>query len=152
MTTPLFAKLNLKDQPELLVLNAPASFEPELALLGRPLRRKPGKAPHAFGLAFCITQAELDAASRVLAATTVDDPVLWVAYPKQSSKQYRCEFNRDSGWTVLGEAGFEGVRQVAIDADWSALRFRRVQHVKTLTRDPQRALSHAGKARTQGGA
>ncbi len=34
MTT--FAKLNLKDQDEIVVLNAPASFEPELkALQGR---------------------------------------------------------------------------------------------------------------------
>jgi hypothetical protein len=29
----------------------------------------------------------------------------------------------------LRAGGFEPVRQVAIDADWSALRFRRRQHV-----------------------
>ena len=28
---PVFQKLNLKDQTEIVVLNAPASFEPELA-------------------------------------------------------------------------------------------------------------------------
>ena len=38
--------------------------------------------------------------------------------------------NCDSGWPVLGAAGFEPVRMVAIDADWSALRFRRVEHIK----------------------
>ena len=35
-----FAKLNLKDQPEIVVLNAPAGFEPELkSLKGVTVRR-----------------------------------------------------------------------------------------------------------------
>jgi hypothetical protein len=36
---------------------------------------------------------------------------------------------------------------VAIDADWSALRFRRVENIKTLTRRESMAISKAGKAR-----
>jgi hypothetical protein len=32
----------------------------------------------------------------------------------------------------LGEYNLEPVRQVAIDKDWSALRFRRVDKIKTL--------------------
>ena len=35
---------------------------------------------------------------------------------------------------VRPEHGFEPVRQVAIDEDWSALRFRRAEHIKTMTR------------------
>jgi hypothetical protein len=56
--------------------------------------------------------------------------VIWFAYPKGSSKRYSCEFNRDSGWNVIRAAGFESVRMVAIDEDWSALRFRRLEYVK----------------------
>jgi hypothetical protein len=56
--------------------------------------------------------------------------VLWIAYPKGTSKRYACQFNRDSGWDVIRDAGFESVRQVAIDEDWSALRFRRLAYVK----------------------
>jgi hypothetical protein len=37
--------------------------------------------------------------------------------------------NRDTGWDVLRRAGFDTVRLVAIDADWSALRFRRKEHI-----------------------
>jgi len=48
---------------------------------------------------------------------------------------------------VLGELGFEPVRLVAIDEDWSALRFRRTEFIKTLTRDETRALSAAGKTK-----
>jgi hypothetical protein len=76
------------------------------------------------------------------------DAAIWIVYPKGSSKGYRCEFNRDSGWQVLGEAGFEPVRQVPIDADWSALRFRRVENIKAMVRDPAGASSKAGRAKT----
>ena len=70
---------------------------------------------------------------------------LWMVYPKGSSKKYKCEFNRDSGWPELGAAGFEPVRLVAVDEDWSAWRFRRVEHIKTMARDPAGTLSNAGR-------
>ena len=69
--------------------------------------------------------------------------------PPGTSKKYKCEFNRDSGWLVLGAAGFEPVRMVAIDDDWSALRFRRVEHIKKMARNPDGAISTAGKSKAQ---
>jgi len=57
-----------------------------------------------------------------------------VRLPQATSKRYKSEINRDTGWQALGQAGFEPVRAVAIDEDWSALRFRRVEFIKTLTR------------------
>ncbi len=146
--TPLFKKLNLGAHSTIHVLNAPASFEPELAALSGVSVLRTVQARSAavhFAMAFVITQAELDAASSQLAAACEGDAVLWMVYPKASSKQYRCDFNRDSGWPTLGAAGFEPVRVVAIDADWSALRFRRVAHIKSMARDPKRAISVAGK-------
>jgi hypothetical protein len=50
-----------------------------------------------FALAFATTQAELDKVSSLLAVKAVGDALLWFAYPKGTSKRYRCEFNRDSG-------------------------------------------------------
>jgi hypothetical protein len=147
----LFKKLNLKDQPTVVVLNAPQSFDAELAqLTDRTILRAVTRSTRiTFGMGFAVTQTELDAVSKQLVAGAEGDAVIWMAYPKQTSKRYACEFNRDSGWTVLGEAGFEGVRMVAIDADWSALRFRRVEHVLRLKRDVSRALSTEGKARAR---
>lgn len=145
----LFKKLNLTTQDSLVILNAPASFEHELKqLTGVTVHRSIPKAHEVtFAMAFVITQKELDAASAKLATAAKGDAIVWMVYPKKSSKRYRCEFNRDSGWAVLGAAGFEGVRMVAVDEDWSALRFRRVEHVKTLTRDPSWAISAEGKTR-----
>ena len=131
----VFTKLNLKAQREILVINAPASFEAEIAALKNvAVLRDPKKAKTVqFALAFAVTQAELDRLSMLLAARATGDALLWFAYPKGTSKRYRCEFNRDSGWNVMREAGFDTVRAVAIDEDWSALRFRRVDHIKGST-------------------
>jgi hypothetical protein len=130
----LFKKLNLGTHNAVLVLNAPASFEPELAALTGVSIKRAVSGACAFAMAFVITQAELDAASRKLAAACGGDAILWMVYPKGTSRKYHCEFNRDSGWAVLAAAGFEPVRMVAIDADWSALRFRRVEYIKTKAR------------------
>jgi hypothetical protein len=64
-------------------------------------------------------------------------------------EKHRSDINRDSGWDVMGQAGFEPVRQVAIDEDWSALRFRRVEFIKSMTRRESSTLTKQGKARTR---
>lgn len=127
----LFDKLNLKDQDEVVVLNAPLSFEPELAwLAGRRVVRDLGEVVAVrFALAFAYRKDELDALAAALVARAEGDAVLWFAYPKRTSKRYKADFDRDRGWDVLTSAGYQGVRQVAIDDDWSALRFRRGEHV-----------------------
>lgn len=151
--TPLFTKLNLKDHREIVVLNPPAGFDAELAALdGITVHRDASGAERiGFLLVFVTTLAEVQAAAADLLPRAVGDAVVWFAYPKGTSRRYRCEFNRDTGWAALGEAGFEAVRQVAVDQDWSALRFRRVEFIRTMTRSAARAGTEAGRARVSGG-
>jgi hypothetical protein len=146
----VFGKLNLKDQKRLLILNAPASFEPELkALRGITIERDLKAADGIdFSLAFVTKQSEVDALGKAIAKKVQGDAVVWFAYPKGSSKKYKSEINRDSGWKALGDGGFEPVRMVAIDEDWSAVRFRRVDFIKKLTRAKEHRMSAQGKART----
>ncbi len=134
--TPLFKKLNLGSHRDILVLNAPDSFAQELAaLVGVAVRRDPSESPTIpFALVFVCKLSEVEADAATLLPRALGDAVIWFAYPKASSKRYRCEFNRDTGWAAVGTAGFESVRQVAIDEDWSALRFRRTEYVKKSTR------------------
>ena len=143
----VFDKLNLKGLQEILVLNAPASFESELSQLAGVVVHKKAAAVKeiSFCLAFVTKQQEVDSIARSVTAKAKGDAILWFAYPKGTSKRYKCDFNRDSGWAALGAAGFEGVRLVAIDEDWSALRFRRVEFIKSMSRDPKRAMSSVGK-------
>jgi hypothetical protein len=147
--TPLFNKLNLKGQNEIVVLNAPEGFERELnALQGITVHRDASALERVdFAIAFVTSGAQLQAAADDVLGKAQGDAVVWMAYPKGTSKRYRSEINRDSGWAPLGAAGFEGVRQVAIDEDWSALRFRRVEHIKSMKRDASRAGTEQGKAR-----
>lgn len=147
--TALFRKLNLKDQRRILVVGSPESFEPEIAALDSltVVRDAAGESEIDFALAFVTNRADLNRLANHIVARARGDAVIWFAYPKKSSRKYVCDFNRDTGWHVLGDAGFEGVRQVAIDEDWSALRFRRTEYVKRLSRDQSRAISTAGKTR-----
>jgi hypothetical protein len=128
----IFEKLNLKDHQEVLVLNAPQSFEPELARLHvMTIHRNIEAVPEIrFLLAFVTRKSEVDALGPQVAERAIGDAIVWFAYPKGTSKKYKCDFNRDTGWDVLHAAGFETVRAVAIDQDWSALRFRRKEYIK----------------------
>jgi hypothetical protein len=132
------------------VLNAPDSFEPELSRLrGVKVRRSlSGVSAAPFVLTFVTRQDEVDRLAKSISKAAEGDAIVWFAYPKGTSKRYKGAINRDNGWKELGAAGFEGVRMVAIDEDWSALRFRRVEFIKTMARDASGAMSEAGKART----
>ena len=146
----VFGKLNLKDQKEILVLNAPESFEPELATLqGLEIIRELKKAKTApFSLAFITTQQQVDALAPAIARKAEGDAILWFAYPKGTSKKYQSKINRDNGWKVLGAEGFEPVRMVAIDEDWSAIRFRRIEFLKNMTRAREHRLTEQAKRRS----
>lgn len=150
MASTTFSKLQLKDQTEILVLGAPESFESDLSeLAGVRIVRDPETVETiGFALAFVMTQEQVEAAAGSILQKAPGDAVLWFAYPKGTSKKYKSAITRDSGWQSLGRAGLEPVRQVAIDQDWSALRFRRVEFITKMKRRQSFALSEAGKAKT----
>jgi hypothetical protein len=151
--TPLFKKLHLADVQSIHVLNAPLSFDAELQRLeGVAIKRK-AAGQISFAMAFVKTIKEVEQATVQLTNAAFGDAVLWMVYPKSTSKTFACEFNRDTGWQALGQAGYEPVSQVAIDGDWSALRFRKAEFIKTMRRHPEGALSEVGrqKARAQRG-
>ncbi len=146
----LFDKLNLGRRTEVMVIDAPSSFDDELKRLdGIAIVHRDPKKIKAFDfvLAFVTKQRTLDATAKLVAKRAEGDAVVWFAYPKGSSKNYICEFNRDTGWAEMGKAGFESVRIVALDDDWSALRFRRVEFIRTMKRDAKRALTMTGRKR-----
>ena len=143
-----FSKLNLKDQTDIVIVNAPESFEREIASLkGVTVRRSMSDAKQIeFSLTFATRQKEVDSLAKTVGRKAAGDAIVWIAYPKKSSKKYTCEFNRDSGWPSMGEAGFEPVRMIAIDEDWSALRFRRAEFIKNMTRPEE--YRHASQPKT----
>lgn len=142
----IFKKLNYKDQDQIFVINTPTTFQKELDEMTTitTVKTDVGATKEVeFFLGFVMTQKQVDDLTKKVAPMIKGDGLLWFAYPKGSSKKYKCEFNRDNGWNELGKYGFEPVRMVAIDEDWSALRFRKADNIKTMTRSF--ALTEAGK-------
>lgn len=58
---------------------------------------------------------------------------LWLAYPKKSDA-IRSDLTRDHGWEPIDALGLLAVTQIAIDENWSALRFRHRGEIKVLKR------------------
>ncbi|MFW5714251.1 MAG: hypothetical protein ACOCYU_06225 [Brevefilum sp.] len=123
----LFKKLNLKDQNAILALNSPESFLSELNELEniRIYSNLQKVKSVAFVIAFIKSADEIQRLAEPIAEKAPGDAVIWFAYPKKTSKKFNVSINRDQGWDALEKAGFKAVRQVAIDQDWSAIRFRR---------------------------
>jgi hypothetical protein len=144
----VFKKLNFKGQPAIYVINSPDSFVSALEEMKTDAKVKTsfaGAKDVPFVLAFVTRQKEVDDLAKKISSLISEDGLVWFAYPKGTSKKYSCEFNRDNGWNELGKLGFEPVRMVAIDDDWSAIRFRRAENIKVMTR--RSALSEKGKER-----
>jgi hypothetical protein len=149
--TPLFKKLNFKDQKTILVINAPASFEVELsgmATFAEIQKEVKETAEIEFAICFLTSKKEIEVFMESAKNKLKGDTTIWLCYPKGSSKRYKCDFNRDTGWTEVAKFNLEPVRQVAIDEDWSALRFRKVAFIKTITRRESFALTSEAKERT----
>ncbi len=147
----LIKKLNLTSQQHGLLVNVPTELtELADALAERiSVSRQPEALEKAdFVMAFVQQLNQVEQLAAWVATHTEGDAVVWLVYPKQTSKNYRCDFNRDTGWASMGDAGFEPVRMVAVNSDWSALRFRRASFIKKMARDPKSALSAEGKSKT----
>jgi hypothetical protein len=148
----VFRKLNYKNHKQVFVLNAPSLFDANISSITdtATISRIAGvNEPIEFAIGFATKQGEVNEIVNAVAPRLKGDAVFWMAYPKGSSKNYTCEFNRDTGWEILGKFNLEGVRMVAIDDDWSALRFRKINFIKTLTRSEKLALSAEGKTRSK---
>ena len=132
----VFEKLNLKDHQEIVVLSPPTAFASELARLPvKTFHHQLAQVPSMdFFLAFVTRKSEVDALAPQIAKRAKGDAIVWFAYPKGTSKKYKCDFNRDNGWDALNAPGWETVRAVAIDEDWAALRLRRTEFIKPRSR------------------
>ena len=103
-----------KEQPNIVAINSPKTFDNELEEMSK----------RANIIKDFMEVIEIEQFISTIYQKLKGDAVIWLCYPKMTSKNYKCHFNRDSGWTSLGKYNLEPVRQVAIDDDFSALRFR----------------------------
>lgn len=148
LMNPVLKKIKFPELAPVIVLNAPESFRlilPE-ATVSFEITAEIKAIPYL--LFFATNKKAVDSFADTYLNMLKGDSMLWICYPKGSSKKYHCDFNRDNGWNRVGAHGFEPVTQVAIDEDWSALRFRRTEFIKKITRSHESTISSAGKERT----
>jgi len=123
----LLKKLNYKDQDPCLVLGRPPSLEAELGELKAMAKvdEEAGRGPYSFCLIFCPMMKDLLAAAQLVLAKAGPEATVWLAYPKQGSRAHESDLNRDVCFETLLGLGLRAVRQVSVDEDWSAMRYKR---------------------------
>lgn len=130
----LLKKLNYKGQLRIAVINAEESFYKAVAkeLKGTITDNDiDQRCPYEFMILFVKTITDVNQLAPVALHNLTADGVLWFIYPKKSSKKFSSDLERDKGWKALNDAGFYGIRMVAVDEDWSALRFRNAKYIKS---------------------
>ena len=111
----LAKKLNLKAETKMRVVGKPRDVD-----LDDVATTSSAKSDAI--LVFVKNVAEVDAKGAPVIEAAREDRLAWMAYPKAG--QLGTDLNRDILWQHLQGRGVVPVRQVAIDAIWSALRFR----------------------------
>lgn len=130
----LLDKLNYKGYDRIAIINADDSF---IRSLSGDLKNVQvdneidPRFPYNFILIFVKNVSEVDFFTPIVLHNLLADGVLWYCYPKKTSKKFSPDIDRDHGFKALNDSGFNGIRIVAIDEDWSALRFRNVKFIKS---------------------
>ena len=113
-------RLQLKHDRRLALVDAPVAVAAAIGAAGR----RCGIEAAEVVLAFAIDRAALDGAIARTLRDARPDAILWVAYPKLSSR-LAGDLHRDIVRRAASERGLATVAQIAIDDDWSALRLKR---------------------------
>lgn len=129
MTGELQKKLRVQPDLRMLVLNAPEGYMETPGPLPEGAQVETGPdGPFDWGQAFVYDVAELRRLAPQARDAVTYDGLLWVSYPKKSSK-IATDISRDVAWEVMKEFGLRPVFQISIDETWSALRFRPTEQV-----------------------
>lgn len=122
MDEALVRKLLLKPGMRAMVVNAPAGYLDRITPLPKDATLV-DQAPADWVQVFLRDKAGVNAFALRGIEAVKREGVLWLCYPKGGAKA-GTDMNRDRGWDAVVEAGWGAVTQIAIDEQWSALRFR----------------------------
>jgi len=125
----LSGKLRIKSGFLVSLINPPPGYKDLSAPLPEGTRMTKTSTDESDAvLLFVNTVEELEKFARTAMDAVKSDGLLWIRYPKRSSK-INSDINRDVVWKIMIERGMRAVSAVAIDDVWSALRFRPVEKV-----------------------
>ena len=119
--SPLSKKLKLKPGVKAAVIHAPESYLDTLhhdKEISSSLRGK-----YDWIQIFVKNKAELDELSPKAAQALKPESMLWITFPKGSSK-IQTDLTRDKGWEEVQKLGLKWINLVSIDETWSAFSMR----------------------------
>jgi hypothetical protein len=120
MPSPLAQKLKLKPGARAAVLNAPDGYLKALSPEGVAVEFSL-KSEYDWVQVFVKNQAELEALIPALKAALKPASLLWICFPKGSSK-IQTDLTRDKGWDSLRD--LKWITLVSVDETWSAFSLR----------------------------
>jgi hypothetical protein len=124
MPTTTAAKLQMKPGHRVLLLHPPAGYPEALAPLPAGVQIITRiELPINLVLLFVEQRAVLDASLPELAPILDNSSLFWIAYRKGGSKA-GTDLNRDRLFEALAPWHWTGVTLIALDARWSAMRFK----------------------------
>jgi len=121
--TPLVKKLGIKEGFQVLFVNEPSHYQ-ELLIDCPPIYFSESKNSETIDFIhlFCKEIVSFEKDSLKVKPLLKKDGLLWVSWPKGSSK-IKSDLSRDYIRTYLLRNGLVDVKVCAIDADWSGLKF-----------------------------
>ena len=123
-TKPLPEKLFMKENYNILLVNAPDDYQSKLTPIPSGVTiSSTNRDDNDFIQVFFMNRNEMEKQLKSLKAHLKPDGWLWISYPKGSSK-IKTDINRDSIWKYAKSLGLKAVHQISIDDTWSAMRFR----------------------------
>lgn len=139
--TTLREKLNYKDQQRIAILN---SDEIMLKLLMDEFKgicidtSIDPRYPYEFIIVFTRFYCEVEGLASGALHNLITNGTLWFAFPKRRSSKYSSDLDKDHGWEYITDKGFDKVRIISLNEDWSAMRFKNVRFI----RSPHHRFSH----------
>ena len=122
--TPLFKKLGLKETYKCLLFNPLPEYSKWIESLDLSLdvhhEFEPGSYDFIHG--FCSYYKDLDQLIKIYKAHLKMDGMMWVSWPKGTSK-IQSELNRDKIREFVLVHGLVDVKVASINSDWSGLKF-----------------------------
>jgi len=118
---PLAKKMKLKSGTSAAVINAPENYVTEL-------KHDTAMSPTLNGKfdwiqIFVKSKAELDALAPKAAKALKPESILWISFPKGTSK-IQTDLTRDKGWEILQGLNLKWINLVSVNQIWSAFALR----------------------------
>jgi hypothetical protein len=118
---PLAKKMKLKTGASAAVINTPENYLQELSPDNEISQSLNGKFDWI--QIFVKNKAELDALAPKAAKALKPESMLWISFPKGTSK-IQMDLTRDKGWEGVQKLDLKWVNLVSVNETWSAFAMR----------------------------